>query len=247
MVDRVRRVGTTVERPRHAWTQAVHGVLTYLEQVGFPAPRVVALDDRVEVLTWLEGDAGADGWGRVADERGLRSLAATLRDYHDAIRGYRAPPDAEWSSGQRTAMPGEVVCHGDPGPWNAVWRGTTVVGLFDFDHARPALPSFDVAYALEYVTPFRPDDVARADMGYVVTPDRRRRVEVFCDAYGIEVPADVVALVADQQRATLATCADLAGRGVEPQATWRAEGYLEACADRIAWTESLDLGTSASG
>ncbi|MGV9364612.1 phosphotransferase [Amycolatopsis sp. NPDC003731] len=52
---------------------------------------------------------------------------------------------------------GEVVCHGDFGPWNVVWRGGQPVGILDWDYARPAPRLHDVAYALEYVAPFRDD------------------------------------------------------------------------------------------
>ena len=104
--------------------------------------------------------------------------------------------------------------------------------------ARPAPPVFDVAYALEYAAPFRDDEECVRWLRYPEPPDRRRRIEVFCDAYGMAVPADVAACVADQQRMTAATCAALALRGVEPQATWIREGHLEQLDARIAWTES---------
>jgi hypothetical protein len=71
--------------------------------------------------------------------------------------------------------------------------------------------------------------------------DRRRRIEVFCGAYGIAVSADTGALVAKQQRAVAATCADLARRGIEPQATWVRDGHLAQLRVRIAWTEASGL------
>ena len=64
---------------------------------------------------------------------------------------------------------------------------------------------------------------------------------MFCDAYGIAVPADTGALVAKQQRAVAATCADLARRGIEPQATWVRDGHLVRVRARIAWTEASGL------
>jgi thiamine kinase-like enzyme len=68
-----------------------------------------------------------------------------LRQYHQAVAGYRPPPGSRWSGGVGTAAAGEVVCHGDFGPWNGVWWGDGIVGLIDFDHARPAWPLSDVA------------------------------------------------------------------------------------------------------
>jgi Phosphotransferase enzyme family len=104
-----------------------------------------------------------------------------------------------WSSGQGICAPGEIICHGDFGPWNTVWRDGDIAGLIGWDHARPAPPLFDVAYALEYAAPFRDNEECVRRLRYPAPPDRRR-IEVFCDAYGIAVPADIGALVAKQQR-----------------------------------------------
>jgi aminoglycoside phosphotransferase (APT) family kinase protein len=146
-----------------------------------------------------------------------------------------------WSSGPGVPSPGQIICHGDFGPWNGVWRGGDVIGLLDWDHARPAPPLFDVAYALEYAAPFRDDADCVRWLGYPGPPDRRRRIEVFCEAYGMAVPRDVSAQVARQQRMVAATCETLARRGIEPQATWVRAGCLERARARIAWTETSGL------
>jgi Phosphotransferase enzyme family len=56
---------------------------------------------------------------------------------------------------QVMGAPGEMICHGDFGPWNGVWHGERIAALIDVDHARPAPPIFDIACALEYAAPFR--------------------------------------------------------------------------------------------
>lgn len=134
-----------------------------------------------------------------------------------------------------------IICHGDFGPWNGVWRGGNPVGLIDFDHARPAPPIFDIAYALEYAAPFRDDRECLRWLSYPEPPDRCRRIEIFCDAYGIPVPADITARVAWQQRLVLQNCRALASQGIEPQVTWVREGYLDTVRARINWTESLQI------
>jgi Phosphotransferase enzyme family len=73
---------------------------------------------------------------------------------------------------------------------------------------------------------------------YPAPPDRRRRIEVFCDAYGIAVPDDVSACVAAQQRMVSQTAEALGRRGIEPQATWIREGRLEEYAARVRRTEA---------
>lgn len=241
MTGRIRRVGDAVERPMAFWSPAVHALLAYLEDVDFPAPRLLGTHDALEVLTWIDGESGSDGWAKVAPEDGLRRWAHFLRRYHDIVAAYRPPADSAWASGTGACAPGQVICHGDFGPWNGVWHGDDIVGLIDWDHARPAQPLFDVAYALEYTAPFRTDEECVRALCYPDPPDRRRRIEVFCHAYGIPVPEDVVALVLEQQRSVLATCEALGQRGVEPQATWIGEGHLDTLHTRIQWTESTRL------
>jgi hypothetical protein len=129
---------------------------------------------------------------------GLRNWAAFLRGYHDALAGYRPPAGSTWSSGPGTCARGEIICHGDFGPWNGVWHGERIAALIDFDHARPAPPIFDIAYALEYAAPFRDNAECLRWLRYPRPPDRRRRIEIFCDAYGIAVPADITGRVACQ-------------------------------------------------
>jgi len=146
-----------------------------------------------------------------------------------------------WSSGPGTCAPGEIICHGDFGPWNGVWHGGRPIGLIDFDHARPAPPVFDIAYALEYAAPFRDDRECLRWLRHSQPPDRRRRIEIFCDAYGISVPADITSRVAWQQRLVLQNCQALASQGIEPQATWIREGYPDTVRARIKWTESLQI------
>jgi Phosphotransferase enzyme family len=238
---RARRDGDIVHRPTEFWSGAVHGLLYHLEIAGFPAPRLVSNDGHEEVLSWIEGESGPSGWAKIVPEAGLRDWAAFMRRYHTAVAGYRPPHDSVWSSGSGGCGPGEIVCHGDFGPWNGVWRDGSIVGLLDFDHARPASPLFDLAYALEYAAPFRDDSECLRWLRHPGLPDRSRRIEVFCHAYGVAVPDDIVDRVAQQQRLVLQNCEALGRRGIEPHATWVRHGYLETVRARIRWTESVRL------
>ena len=89
--------------------------------------------------------------------------------------------------------------------------------------------------------PFRDDSECLRWLRYPQPPDRRRRIEIFCDAYGIAVPADITGRVAWQQRLVLEHCQALARQGIEPQATWVRDGYLDTIRARISWTESLNI------
>jgi PAS domain S-box-containing protein len=63
------------------------------------------------------------------------------------------------------------------------------------------------------------------------------RLEVFAEAYGLTRLDGLVDEVIRVQREGLATVHQLADRGLEPQVTWVADGYLAALRDRIAWSE----------
>ena len=234
---RVERRGDRVRRPLSSWSPAVHDLLRYLETVSFPAPRLLHVSDDYEELTWVEGESGAAAWAKVVDEDGLRAWARFLRRYHDAVRDYRPDGDAVWSRVRGTGF----VCHGDPGPWNTVWRDGSVVAFIDFDHAHPGSPQDDIVYALEFGAPFRDDDACVEHLAHPSPPDRRRRIHLFCDAYGTEVPANLSSLVAERQRRDGQLVAELARRGLEPQVTWIQEGLLEKIRREAEWAELSGL------
>ncbi len=69
-------------------------------------------------------------------------------------------------------------------------------------------------------------------------PDRRRRLEVFAEAYGLPTTAGLIDDVIARQRLTIAHVQELAGRGLEPQATWVADGTLDGSRELVAWAEA---------
>jgi Ser/Thr protein kinase RdoA (MazF antagonist) len=99
------------------------------------------LDDQGrDILTWIDGDTFTDR-GRMhpyvgdppvrvtfSDEQ-IAASFGLLRRYHDTF-------------GQ------DVICHGDFGPWNIVWREGRPVAVIDFDNVYRGDSAEDVAYAL---------------------------------------------------------------------------------------------------
>jgi aminoglycoside phosphotransferase (APT) family kinase protein len=142
MTDGVVRVGDTVRRPPRYATQLMRDVLVHLERVDFDAaPRWLGFDEQGrDVLSSIEGatftERGqmhpyiGDPPGRIAfsDEQ-IAAAMRLLRRYHDTFGD-------------------EVICHGDFGPWNIVWRQGLPFGVLDFDNAYPGDAADDVAYAL---------------------------------------------------------------------------------------------------
>jgi hypothetical protein len=236
----VRRDGDVVVRRTGWWSPAVQALLVHLEAVGFAAsPRFVGLDaDGHERLGYIDGTSGMAAWRMVGADEGLRSYARLLRGYHDAVRGYEPARDAEWMLGRRALAPGELVVHGDVGPWNTVWRDGEAVGLLDWDQAAPRPAIHDVAYALEYAVPFRSDEDAAAQIGFSTPIDRAARLRVFAEAYGLASTEGLVDAVIAEQEETLRVTLDVARRGLQPHAAWVAGGFAEAQRARIAWTRT---------
>jgi Ser/Thr protein kinase RdoA (MazF antagonist) len=142
MTDGVVRVGNTVRRPARFATQLMRDVLVHLERAGFDAaPRWLGFDDQGrDILSWIDGETFTergqmhpyigDPPGRVTftDEQ-VAAVMQLLRRYHDTF-----------SDG--------VICHGDFGPWNIVWRDKLPHAVIDFDNAYSGDAADDVAYAL---------------------------------------------------------------------------------------------------
>ncbi|MEU4243368.1 phosphotransferase [Actinoplanes sp. NPDC026619] len=180
------RVGATMRRPRHGRSDYVDALLLHLAAAGFTGvPRPLGYDDQGrQILTYVEGDVPS-----VVSDAQIRSAAALYRAFHDATVSFPLLED------------GAVVCHGDLGPHNTVFRGERAVAIIDFeDDVGPGRRVDDFAQAVW-------DFAGLADPA-VAVPEQARRAWLACAAYGGVTPAEVVAsLVArfgrarDQNRA----------------------------------------------
>lgn len=234
---RIELTSETVVRPAGPHTATVHAFLRHLRAQGLDCvPEPVSLDGETETLRFIEGESGGDGWRHQHDERGLRSAARLLRRIHDASAGWLPPPDAVFAAPPVDG--GDVFVHGDPGPWNFVWRDGEAVALLDWDFLHPAPRLSDVAYALQWFAPLRDDRAALGWHHFPTVPDRRARIEALLDAYGMPTDLDVADAVVQRIRYTSEHVRFLAAQGQEPQRTWVAEGGVEReeLAD-IAWIE----------
>jgi len=130
------------------------------------------------------------------------------------------------------------MCHGDFGPWNIVWRGGESIGILDWDLVVPTEPRYDVLYALQYAAPFRDDETTVKWHHFPEVPDRKHRIAVFAETYGLTDLGNVVDSVAAVQRKGGEYEKMLADRGVQPQVDWVANGALEEVEQHARWTEA---------
>jgi Ser/Thr protein kinase RdoA (MazF antagonist) len=175
------RVGDTVRRSTNPNSPFVHELLQHLEEVGFDgAPRFLGVDERGrEILSYREGDVPDNIRPDYSDEV-LAGAARLLRRYHDATAG-------------RTSA--EVVCHNDISPVNTVFDNGMPVALIDYDAAAPGERLRDLAYGLFLWLTIEPDAVPLSEQA--------RRTHVFFDAYGTEVPPNLVDAILARQRETV--------------------------------------------
>ncbi len=62
--------------------------------------------------------------------------------HHAAIADF-APADPVWRHGSESLGHGQIALHGDLGPHNLIWSGDAIVGVIDFELARPGKPMDD--------------------------------------------------------------------------------------------------------
>ena len=155
-------------------------LLITLRAAGRPVPAWRGTDDQGrDVLDYLPGDVGHYPLSEdVRSDAALVSAARLLRRFHDASAPL-VTRDLPW---QLPALPDvEVIVHGDYAPYNLVFSGDEVVGIFDLDYARPGPRVFDLSYALYRFAP-----LTSASDGSGTIGERAARVRLFCQAYGLD-------------------------------------------------------------
>lgn len=152
------RDGDRLLRPTSANSDVVRRLLDRLHDVGFagaPAHLGQEADGR-EVLSWVEGatfPTNVPTWLRAPAT--LADVGRLLRLFHNAVKSWSdvtwepmcAPPDL---------LAGTIVCHGDLGFGNVVFRERRPIAFIDFEFIVRADPLYDVA-TLASVWPVLPE------------------------------------------------------------------------------------------
>ena len=242
MTQRVTRRGGQLLRPLGPWSGAVHEYLRHLASAGFTgAPRVLGTDGEREILTFIDGQVPSDphwqpGHGLwlppyARSEAALSTAAQLVRQLHEAAGGYR-PADTEYRFHPHPPRAGEIVSHGDLGPWNTVYRDGVPVAFIDWDSAGPIDPLVDVAAAaLAFVPLAAPQQLREA--GFDPVPDIGARLRLFVDAYGL---SNRRAILPALQR-----CPLLAAERIKyaPVTAAEAAESLEHHAQELRWLHSI--------
>ena len=236
-------VGDTVRRATGTWTPAVHALLRHLESAGFDAaPRVLGIDDRGrEILTYIEGETVGDAdpwpaWWRGDDT--LVHAIRLLRRFHEAVATFEPPPDARWRF-EGTGDPGAAIVHGDWAPYNVVWRAGRVVGVIDWDLARPGDPLDDLAFAAWLWAPLHhPGMLAGGEFGRWQDRERELRLRLVVETYGLEDRAGFVERVVARMHASADGIEHGAAAGDEGMLRLLSLGVIDDVRRSIASTEA---------
>ncbi len=213
VAGRVVRIGSTVRKPAHPATDAVDALLRHLNSVGFDgAPRTFGRDDEGRhVLEYVPGV--------LADVRPVDDLARVgrlVRQFHDAVAGFRPPAGAVWDvviPPDRT----ELICHHDLAPWNLVLGDDRWV-FIDWDGAGPGSRLWDLGYAAHGFVPLGPGGDPAADAP---------RLRELADGYGLdgEQRRALPSLTVAHTRGMYELLRRSAGTGVRPWARLYDEGH----------------------
>ena len=229
-------------RPNGPWTPAVHEYLRHLVAAGFQgSPRVLRNEDNFEVLSFIDGDVAVDpewqpGRGHLLPpfartDDALERTGGMLRALHDASADFK-PTITTYRFHPHPPLPGEVISHGDLGPWNTVYRGGLPIAFIDWDAAQPIAPLTDLAAAAWSFVPLAsPRQLAEA--GFEPLPDIARRLRSFLDAYGL---TDRHAILPELQRSILSAAEQINYRPVNAH---EAAEALQYKAQELEWLHDM--------
>ena len=207
-MNEVERIGDTVHRKING-PPMFHSYLLYLEQIGMPGvPRLLGIDGYGrEILTFLPGktmgpDYPSDHPCLHSDEA-ICDMAKFMRKLHDISVGF-VPVALEngWKNPFFPDGPYETICHGDAAIWNFVFVDDKLAGLFDFDQSCPGTRAWDLTSTVFSAVGLVPYDYEPS----LHAAQRKRQVKLFFDAYGMDVPADIMEMTADRIQRDACDC-----------------------------------------
>lgn len=241
-VSGVVRIGGCVHRRMDSWSSAVHELLRHLESQEFDgAPRFLGRDaqDR-EMLTFIEGEVGNDPLrDYMRSNEVLEEMGRLLRRYHDATADFvQRSRRKDWQIIFPDESRHEVICHNDAAPYNTVFVDEKPVALIDFDTAGPGPRIWDIAYALYTFIPL--SRFVPSHNGELVPYDsqkhmkeRRSRIRLFCDAYGLEHREQLPETVGLRLMALCALISQKAEEGAVAFQKMIEEGHLDHYREEI--------------
>ncbi len=175
------------------------------------------------------------GWGEIlVTDDALVQAVEMLRELHAATIDLELPADTLWRSGPAAKVRGQVVRHGDLGPWNTLWEGDVLTGLIDWDFAEPGERITDVAQLALYFVPLRGEQHA-VECGFSALDTLPHRLEVLCSTYGTFSPEEVLHEIERLQVASMVEIEERAAEGRYPWTMFRDNGEIAHTQAEVDW------------
>jgi aminoglycoside phosphotransferase len=215
----------------------LHSYLRYLEEAGMPGvPRFLGLDEEGrEILTYLPGKTMGPDYPPehpcFHTDDALTDMAQFLRRLHDVSAGFLPTALGNgWNDRYFPHETPETICHCDAAIWNFVFVEERLTGIFDFDQACPGSRAWDLTSTIFSA-------VGLVPYGYKAewhAADRRRRIRLFFDAYGMACPPNFLELLIKRHQVVCDEMEEEAAAGMESSIKMIAGGGL-AHYQRVVW------------
>lgn len=153
---RLVRQGDFVLRPADE-DPAVEQLIIEVGKVFSGIPKTFGRDPQGRFkLEWIEGEcAEAFNENEESSKTRLLSVGELLRELHDSTADIATNKVVNLRDSLDPSGVHEVICHGDAGPGNIVFREGKAFAFIDWEMSAPGRRSWDLATALRYWSPFR--------------------------------------------------------------------------------------------
>jgi hypothetical protein len=235
----VMRNGNTVRRPAQQWNNDVHQLLQHVRDRGFLlVPEPQGFDEQArEVLSYIEGDTSASvtPWpGPLWSDGLLADVGKAVAAYHRAVADFVPNADARWQYRPRQLEPGEIICHHDFAPYNAVFNGERLVGIIDWDGAGPGTIQEELAFLAWQWVPLGPPDL-KVHVGCDPQIDEGARLRLLLGSYGYEDRAGLIDAVIERIEISRSGIEERAAVEDPPYVLLRDEGYTRGMEQTIQY------------
>ncbi len=245
-INKVVKVGGTVRREAKP-NPYVYDLLKYLDKKGFAySPKYLGQDDQGrEMLSYIVGDVPGNSYPEIDEymwsDEVLMELGKLLRSYHDATVGFTTSCASITNFSDEALH--EVVCHNDAALYNIVFKEKLPIGIIDFDMAGPGPRLWDIAYTLYTAIPlaaFSPEEHHKVVVDYNRERHasvRKKRIQLFFEAYGLDVPVGLKNWVISRIKFMCTTLSERAASGDPAFIKLVEEGHLAHYKKEIEFLE----------
>jgi Phosphotransferase enzyme family len=225
----VMRNGDTVRRPGQPWNNDVHQLLQHVRDRGFLlVPEPQGFDEKGrEILSYIDGDTSAavTPWpGSLWSDGLLADAGRAVAAYHRAVADFIPNPDARWQYRPRSLGPGEIICHHDFAPYNAVFNDRQLLGIIDWDGAGPGTVQEELAFLAWQWVPLGPPDL-KALVGCDPQIDEGARLRLLLDSYDYKDREGLIDAVIERIEISRSGIEERAAVDDPPYVALRDEGY----------------------